>query len=131
MVEGDRYKGGEINSILNSVKKKCGMDPEIMTEFDADIIDAINAGLNVLTQMGIGPDTGFVIRGPDEVWSDFIGDDVRLYACKTYVTDRCRLIFDSTGMTGAVISMIQERIKEFEWRMNLIVESPNSFPKID
>lgn len=129
-MEGDHYKGGEIESILNSVKKKCGMDPEIMTEFDADVIDAINAALNVLTQMGIGPDTGFVIHGPDEKWVDFIGDDIRLYLVKTYVMDRCRLIFDSASMTGAVISMIQERIKEFEWRSNIMVESPESFPPI-
>ena len=58
---------GEITSILDSVKKKCGMDPETMTEFDADLIDAINAGLNVLTQMGIGPDTGFVIHGSSDL----------------------------------------------------------------
>lgn len=129
-MEGDHYKGGEIESILNSVKKKCGLDPEIMTEFDADIIDAINAGLNVLTQMGIGPDTGFVIHGSTEKWTDFFGDDVRLYACKTYVTDRCRLIFDSASMSGTVVQMIQDRIKEFEWRMNIVVESPQSFPPI-
>ena len=121
---------GEITSILDSVKKKCGMDPETMTEFDADLIDAINAGLNVLTQMGIGPDTGFVIHGSSETWSDFLGDDNRLYLAKTYVTDRCRLIFDSSSMTGSVIQMIQDRIREFEWRLNAFVESPKSFPPI-
>ena len=120
----------EINSILKSVKKKCGMDPDTMNEFDADLIDAINAGLNVLTQMGIGPDTGFVIHGDEEVWSDFIGNDDRLYMAKTYVMDRCRLIFDSNYLTGAVLQSIQDRIKEFEWRMNIVVESPESFPQI-
>lgn len=122
--------GREIDSILDSVKKKCGMDPETMHEFDADLIDAINAELNVLTQLGIGPNTGFVIHGSSEVWSDFLQDDVRLYMAKTCVTDRCRLIFDSSSMTGSAIQMIQERIKEFEWRLNISVESPESFPLV-
>lgn len=121
---------GEINSILDSVKKKCGMNPITMTEFDADVIDAINAALNVLTQMGIGPDTGFVIHGSEETWSDFLGKDNRLYMAKTYVTDRCRLIFDSASMTGTLLQSIQERIREFEWRLNISVESPESFPPI-
>lgn len=121
---------GEITSILDSVKKKCGMNPETMTEFDADVIDAINAALNVLTQMGIGPDTGFVIHGSEETWSDFLGEDKRLYMAKTYVTDRCRLIFDSASMTGALLQNVQDRIREFEWRLNISVESPKSFPPI-
>lgn len=114
----------EINSILNSVKKKCGMDPDTMTEFDADLIDAINASLNILTQVGIGPEEGFVIHGPEEVWSDFIGNDVCLTMARTYVFDRCRLIFDMTSLTSTMIEMIKERIREFEWRMNVQVETP-------
>lgn len=117
----------EINSILNSVKKKCGMDPEVMTEFDPDVIDAINTALNVLTQAGVGPEKGFVIHGPDEVWSDFTGDDLCLYMARTYVFDRCRLIFDAQSLTSYMIQMIQERIKEFEWRLNVQVETPGVF----
>ena len=121
----------EINSILNSVKKKCGMDPSTMTEFDADLIDAINASLNVLTQVGIGPEKGFVIHGSDETWSDFIGDDICLTMARTYVFDRCRLIFDAASLSSTMIELIKERIKEFEWRMNVQVETPGVFSSKD
>lgn len=117
----------EINSILKSTKKKCGMDPDTMTEFDADMIDAINAALNVLTQVGVGPENGFVIHGDEEEWKDFIGDDVTLTMARTYVFDRCTLMFDAASKTSYVIQMIQDRIKEFEWRMNVQVETPGVF----
>ena len=43
---------------------------------------------------------------------------------KTYVFDRCRLIFDAENLSSYVISMIKERIAEFEWRLNVNVENP-------
>ncbi len=116
--------GEELHSILQSTKKKCGMDPEVMDEFDADLIDAINSALNVLTQVGVGPVEGFVIHGTEETWEDFLGDSKKLYMAKTYVFDRCRLIFDAENLSSYVISMIKERIAEFEWRLNVNVENP-------
>lgn len=121
----------EINSILQSTKKKCGYEPEF-TEFDADIIDAINSALSVLTQLGVGPVSGYVIHGPEETWDDFFGEgENRLHMAKTYVFDRVRMIFDATGMSSYVLNSIKERIKEFEWRLNVAVESPKSIPKGD
>lgn len=119
----------EITSILQSVKKRCGYDPEEEDEFDADLIDSINAALNIATQLGVGPAEGYVIHGPEETWDDFLGGDNRVQMVKTYVFDRCRLIFDASGLTSSVINAINERIKEFEWRMNVAVESPKSIPK--
>ena len=103
----------EIKSILQSTKKKCGYDPEEEDEFDADLIDAINSS----------------IHGPEETWEDFLGSDKRITMAKTYVFDRARLIFDANGLTSSVINMINERIKEFEWRLTVALESPKSFPK--
>lgn len=116
----------EIDSILQSTKKKCGLDPETNSDFDADIIDCINSALNVLTQNGVGPKEGFVIHGPEETWSDFLNDE-RLYMAKIYVFDRTRLIFDATGLSSYVIQMIQDRIKEYEWRLNVYVENTKTF----
>ena len=67
----------EINSILDSVKKKLGLDPEIMNEFDPDIIDAINMALSTLTQLGVGPDTGFSIH--DNSAQIEFGKNLRVY----------------------------------------------------
>lgn len=119
----------EIKSILQSTKKKCGYDPNEEDEFDADLIDSINAAINVLTQLGVGPTSGYEIHGAEETWDDFLGDDKRITMAKTYVFDSCRLIFDCTGLTSYVIRSIQERMREFEWRLTVALESPKSIPE--
>lgn len=118
----------EIKSILKDVQKKLGYDPD-MDEFDPDLIDAINAALNVLTQLGVGPASGFAIKSSEETWDDFFGDDLRMAMCKTYVYDRVRMIFDSASLTSATIQLIQDRLREFEWRLVLAGESPKSIPE--
>lgn len=118
---------GEITSILNSVKKKCGLDPEAITEFDADLIDVINTAIAILTQIGIGPTEGYSIHGSEEQWIDFIGDDPKFNMVKTYVTDKCRLIFDSSSMSSSMTQMIQDRINEYEWRLEILKSSPQAF----
>ena len=121
----------EILSILDSVKKRCGYDPNEEDEFDADLIDTINSVLSVLTQLGVGPKEGFVIHNSMETWHDFLGFDNRVQMVKTYVFDRCRLIFDANGLSSSVIKAIEDRIKEFEWRITVAMESPKSLPKGD
>lgn len=121
----------EILSILDSVKKRCGYDPNEEDEFDADLIDTINSVLSVLTQLGVGPKEGFVIHNSMETWYDFLGFDNRVQMVKTYVFDRCRLIFDANGLSSSVIKAIEDRIKEFEWRITVAMESPKSLPKGD
>lgn len=119
----------EINSILDSVKKKLGLDPEIMNEFDPDIIDAINMALSTLTQLGVGPDTGFSIHDNSAQWSEFIGEDARLNLARTYVFIKTRILFDPP-QSSYVLTALEDQAKELEWRLNVFVESPISFPKI-
>ena len=113
----------EIASILNSVKKKVGLDPETSTEFDADLVDAINSYLNVLTQIGVGPSDGFVIHGSEETWEDFLGTDKRLNMARSYIFVRAKLIFDPP-QSSFVLSALQEEEKELVWRLNVAVETP-------
>ena len=120
----------EINSILDSTKKKLGLDPENSSEFDPDIIDAINMAFSVLTQMGVGPVEGFVIHDNEAVWSDFIKDDKRLSAVRSYVFIRVRLIFDPPQISY-LVSSLTDQMKELEWRLNVFVESPTSFPPVE
>lgn len=119
------------DSILKSVRKKLGLDPENGTEFDADLIDFINSAISVLTQVGIGSNMGYAIQDDSQTWSEFLGDDPRLNMAKTYVFDRCRLAFDTSSMSSYVLSSIQDRIREFEWRLNVAAESPMSFPPME
>ena len=104
-----------MDSILTSIKKLIGPE-EDHTHFDPDIIIHINMALMVLNDLGVGPTTGFVITGADELWSDFLGDRADLEAVKTYVYLKVRLIFDPPS-SGFLIDAIERQIKEFEWRL--------------
>lgn len=121
---------GEINSILDSVKKKLGLDPETTTEFDGDLIDAINNALSALTQLGVGPSTGYSIHGNSETWDDFLHGDPRLNMARSYVYVRVKLLFDTSSLSSYVLNSLQEQIREYEWRLNVFVESTDSFPPV-
>ena len=116
----------EISSILNSVKKKLGLDPETTTEFDEDLIDYINMALSAVNQIGIGPRNGFAITGDSETWTDFVGDDPRLNMIKAYVQLRVKLIFDPPS-ASFVLQSYQDQLREYEWRLNFFVDTPNTF----
>jgi len=108
------------DSILASVKKNRGLT-ESYEVFDPDIIMAINTAFSTLTQLGCGPKAGFRITGYDEEWDDFLQNDLRLEMVKTYVDMRVHIIFDPPQV-GAVMSALQENIKELEWRINVAVD---------
>ena len=105
-------------SILVSVKKLLGIAPEYEV-FDTDIILHINSALSVLTQLGIGPSKGYMIRDANDLWSDFVKDDPRQELLKVYVYLRVRLIFDPPS-SSSVIEAINNQIKEYEWRLTVI-----------
>ena len=71
-------------SILDSIKKLLGIPSEV-TEFDTDILIHINSVFSILTQLGVGPSSGFSIEDSSAEWSDFIGDDARLSDVKSFV----------------------------------------------
>lgn len=110
-----------MDSILNSVKKTLGID-EGYTHFDTDIVMHINTVFMILTQLGVGPDEGFIISGGDEVWSDFIDVNHKGFeSIKTYMGLKVRLIFDPP--TGSVVlGSLKEAVKELEWRINTLTE---------
>lgn len=111
-------------SILVSVKKLLGIAPEYEV-FDTDIILHINSALSVLTQLGIGPSKGYMIRDANDLWSDFVKDDPRLELLKVYVYLRVRLIFDPPS-SSSVIEAINNQIKEYEWRLTVISDELKS-----
>lgn len=114
-------------SILNSIKLKLGLTPDVITEFDTDVIDAINMAISILTQMGIGPDTGYAITSAEDKWTDYIEDDKRLTMIKSYVYLKTKLIFDPP-QSSHVLSSFEEQAKELEWRLGIYHECPVSFP---
>ena len=111
----------EENSILISIKKLLGIDKDYV-QFDQDIIININSALMSLMQLGVGPQSGFKIRGEEETWNDFIGERIDFESVKTYIYLKVRLIFDPP-QSSYLIENIKEQLKEIEWRLNFQVES--------
>lgn len=110
-----------MDSILISIKKLLGIEEEY-TQFDQDIIMHINAVLATLTQLGVGPASGYSISDSSAVWSDFLGTATNLNAVRTYVYLKVRLAFDPPA-SSAVIDSINHLASEFEWRINVTAES--------
>lgn len=112
-----------MESILTSVKKLLGID-ETYTHFDSDIIMHINSVLMILTQLGVGPEEGFMIEDDTSTWQDFIPEitAAKLELVKSYIYLRVRLLFDPP-LSGSVVESINRQIAEFEWRLNVAVDS--------
>ena len=108
-----------MDSILTSIKKMLGIieDDE---SFDIDIIIHINTAFSTLTQLGVGPKDGVIIRDKTTLWTEFI-DDIRLENVKSYVYLKVRQVFDPPT-NSAVLDAISRQISELEWRMNVTVD---------
>lgn len=114
-----------MESILTSIKKLLGISEEY-TQFDVDIIMHINSVFSVLTQIGVGPSTGFSIESKSDGWSDFLEDeDPRLEMVKSYMAMKVRLLFDPPT-SSAVMEALNRSISEFEWRLIVQVDPGNS-----
>lgn len=111
-----------MESILTSIKKMLGIDEEY-THFDADIVMHINSVLMILTQLGVGPEEGFVIEDDTSTWVNFIpeANAAQLHAVKSYIYLKVKLIFDPP-LSSAVIDSMNRQIAEFEWRLNVAVD---------
>lgn len=107
-------------SILDSIKKLLGI-PYEATEFDTDILIHINSVFSILTQLGVGPSSGFSIEDSSAEWSDFIGDDARLSDVKSFVYLKTRLLFDPPASSAAMDAM-NRMASELEWRINVSVD---------
>ena len=112
----------ESESILDSVKKMLGVDADC-PDFDLDIIMHINSVLSVLQQLGVGPEGGFSISGPDETWADYLGDDANhINLVKSYLSLKVRILFDPP-VSSSVMDSLNRITSEFEWRLNVAAEN--------
>lgn len=113
------------DSILVSIKKMLGTDDNY-PPFDADIIVHINSALMKLTQLGIGPKTGFMIADYTETWSDFLTNKVMLGAVKEYIYLSVKIMFDPPT-NSFVMDAMKKQIEQLEWRLNVMAESVETF----
>lgn len=105
------------SSILKSTKSALGIDAEY-DHFDSEIVMFINSVFSTLTQLGLGPEVGFMIEDDTATWDAFIGTDPRLNLVKSYVYLRVRLLFDPPS-TSYLIESMRTQIQELEWRLNV------------
>lgn len=110
------------DSILTSVKKDLGIVEEY-THFDPDIIMGINTAFSILTQLGVGPASGFAISDDTAVWSDFLPSSQRLEFVKSYVSKKTRMLFDPP-LSSSVMESMNRLLSELEWRINVAVDHP-------
>lgn len=109
-----------MDSILTSIKDSLGMEEEY-EYFDNSLIMCINTVFSILTQLGIGPEDGFVIHDKKDVWSDFIEDEKKLELVKSYIQLKVKLLFDPP-LGSASIESINRQLSELEWRINVAVD---------
>lgn len=109
------------NVVLDSIKKLLGIHPEDHN-FDVDLLIHINTVINILRQIGLEPQNGFVSVDYETLWSD-IYDDIDLDMIRSYVYFKVRTMFDPP-QSGSTSSAITAAISELEWRIYSELEYP-------
>ena len=110
-------------SILTSIKLLLGI-PEEYECFDQQLVMHINSVFMILTQLGVGPPEGFVISDKTKSWSDFLPDETKLQATKTYMQIKVKSLFDPP-MSSAVLEAMKQLAAECEWRLKEGAEIQN------
>ena len=108
------------NSILISTKKILGI-AEDYEAFDLDVITHINSSLSIVSQLGVGPEEGFVIEDDIPEWSDLGIPQNQLSMVRTYVFLRVRMLFDPPT-TSFLIDAMNKQIQEHEQRLSYLRE---------
>jgi hypothetical protein len=110
-------------SILDSVKKAIGMDPEF-TAFDLDVVLFTNAAFGVLRQLGVGSNSGFIISDNVTLWEQYVADLRLLGMVKQYIFMSVRLALDPPA-TSFGIDAIKNQMEMLGWRINVAAEEAN------
>lgn len=106
-----------VDSILETVKNSIPIDPECK-DFDSDIIMYINAGLATLTQIGVGPEQGYILTDQSQTWSSFLGARKDLEGAKSYISIYTKLVFDPP-QSSFVTESLKRIMDETLWRLSV------------
>lgn len=108
------------DSILMTIRKLVCGNP-YADHFDTDLLVHINACFSILNQLGVGPESGFVVTDETQSWSSYVADNRTLNMVKTYVTLKVKKIFDPP-LTSSVLEAMDKEISQLEWRLNVAVD---------
>ena len=103
------------------MKKMLGIDEEY-DHFDADVIFHINSALMTLNQLGVGPKDGFFVSTDEQTWEEYLGESKKLESVKSYIYLRVKMLFDPPA-NATIVEAMKQQIAEFEWRLNVQVET--------
>lgn len=107
-----------MGTILADTKQLLGIGPDD-TSFDMELTMHINSVITILTQLGVGPEEGFVIIASTP-WADFIGTRKDLEIIKSYIYMKVRLLFDPP-QNSFLVTSIEKQCQEYEWRIEVQV----------
>lgn len=102
-------------SILNTIKPMVNVEVDDKN-FDAVLIPFINGALTVITQLGVGPTSGFKIMDETKTWTELLGDRTDLDLVTTAIYIRVRLLFDPP-QNAFLVTALKEELQEAEWRI--------------
>lgn len=107
----------EINSILNSVKSLLGIN-EDDGSYDTDVLVNVNAAIARLTQLGVGPSSGFFVDSADVTYEDFLGEKTtQKNLVRQYLYIKTRIVFDASTMSSSLLNSFREEVNELEFRL--------------
>lgn len=112
------------DSILMTIRKLVCGNP-YADHFDTDLLVHINACFSILNQLGVGPESGFVVTDETQSWSSYVADNYILNMVKTYVTLKVKKVFDPP-LTSSVLEAMDKEISQLEWRLNVAVDPVKS-----
>ncbi len=115
------------DSILSSVKKLIGISDDDAS-FDLDIMLNINAAISTLYQLGVIKDP-YTVTSKEDTYESLIpgGSEDVVNQIKMYLVYKTRLGFDSSTLSGTVIEVIKEMIREAEWRLMVSFNPVDTF----
>lgn len=104
--------------ILTDIKQLLGVSPDD-NSFDLEITMHINSVITILTQLGVGPEEGFIIESATP-WTEFIGTRKNLEIVRSFIYLKVRLLFDPPQNSFLVASIV-DQAKEYAWRIEVQV----------
>jgi hypothetical protein len=107
-------------SILTSIKTQLSLMPEDEA-FDGEIIIFINAAFARLTQLGVGPTTGFFIKDDSTTWDEFVTDITQEAQAKVYVYLKVKSLWDPPS-NSSLAKHMEEQIREYEYLLKVEAE---------
>lgn len=107
-------------SIMVAMKQALGL-AEDYDPFDPELIMHINSAIADLHQLGVGPESGFEITGPNETWDQLLAGDPRMNHAKSYLYLSVKMKFDPPSI-GYVLTSMEKLLEKTEWRINIARE---------